>query len=68
MRQKKPNQVEARLKIALLDGQKVTPLQALARWNTFRLAVYVDRLRKKGLNVQTTMISKNGKQFAQYSL
>ena len=65
---KKPNQVEARLKIALLNGDKVTPLKALNRWGCFRLAVYVQRLREKGMNIKTELIHKKGKTFAQYTL
>jgi hypothetical protein len=65
---KKPNQVEARLKIALLNGDKVTPLKALNRWGCFRLAVYVQRLREKGMKIRTEMIRKSGKTFAQYTI
>ncbi len=65
---KKPNQVEARLKVALLDGQKVTPLKALTRWGCFRLAVYVQRLRDKGMKIKTTIKHERGKTFAEYSL
>lgn len=34
-------QIKARLKIALLKGEKITPVKALKKWGCFRLAVYI---------------------------
>ena len=64
----KPTQVKDRLKVRLLSGQSVTPLQALRRWGCFRLAVYVNRLRNEGMKIKTEMVSAKGSTFAKYSL
>lgn len=61
-------QVKPRLKVALMKGEKITPLIALKRWGCFRLAVYVDRLRKEGMKIKTEMKYKSGSSYAQYSL
>lgn len=60
--------VKEHLKVHLLKGGTVTQLQALNWWQTSRLAVYVDRLRKSGYVVKTEMIRKGEKTFAKYHL
>ena len=47
---------------------KLTPLQALEKLGSFRLASRIDELRKDGIDVKTTLVTKNGKRFAVYSL
>lgn len=60
--------IKERLKIRLLLGQKITALQAFNLWNTIRLAVYIDRLRKDKYNIVTEMVHSKttNKTFARY--
>jgi hypothetical protein len=58
--------IEVRLKNYLLSGKSITPLQALHRWGTFRIAVYVQRLRDKGYAIDTEMVKEGNKIFARY--
>lgn len=60
--------IQARLKTLLLTGGTITALQALNRWGTLRIAVYVSRLRSQGLKIKTHMVTKNNKTYAKYSL
>lgn len=53
---RKPKQVKAHLKIHLLQGKSITQLQAFQMWRTTRLAVFINRLRKEGLKIQTIMV------------
>jgi hypothetical protein len=62
-----PNQVKSRLKAHILSGKTITSLQALERWGTMRIAVYVNRLRQDGVKIRTTMVTKGKKTFAEYS-
>ena len=57
-----------KVKTHLLDGQSITPLEALDLFGCFRLAALIHILRKEGMNIKTENVSKNGKRFAQYSL
>lgn len=59
-------QIKARLKIALLKGEKITPVKALKKWGCFRLAVYIQRLRREGMNIETELIGKQ--RYASYRL
>ena len=53
----------------LLDGNKLTQMEALELCGCFRLASRVYDLRERGYNITKEMIiSKNGKRVAQYSL
>jgi len=53
----------------LLEGNKLTQLEALELCGCFRLASRVYDLRERGYNITKEMIiSKNGKRVAQYSL
>jgi hypothetical protein len=40
----------------LKEGGRLTPLQALELFGSFRLAARIDDLRKKGMDIQTTII------------
>ncbi len=53
---RKPKQVKARLKVHLLLGKSITPLQAWNLWKTTRLASYILRLRNDGLKISTTIM------------
>jgi hypothetical protein len=52
----------------LLRGYKLTPMQALEKWGCMRLAARIAELRKDGVDIRTTPITRNGKTFAQYKL
>lgn len=49
-------------------GHKITPLDALERFGCFRLGARIWQLKKYGHDIKTTMVEKNGKRFAEYSL
>ena len=54
---------------ALQKGNKITPLDAISRWNCFRLGGRIYDLREAGHNITTEMVkSSSGKRYAQYSL
>jgi len=52
----------------LKQGNSLTPMEALNLCNCWRLADVVYKLKNKGHNIQTTLIKKNGKTFAEYKL
>jgi hypothetical protein len=53
---------------ALLDGDELTPLDALDRFKCFRLAARVSDLRREGWPIETRTGTENGKRFAVYFL
>lgn len=53
---RKPKQVKAHLKVHLLQGKSITQLQAFKMWKTTRLAVFINRLRRDGMKIQTIMV------------
>jgi len=52
----------------LLDGNALTPMDALRLFGCFRLSARILELRKKGYHIQTENITKDGKTFAEYRL
>ncbi len=52
----------------LLRGHKITSLQALEKWGCMRLSARILDLRRAGMDIRTTPITRNGKTFAQYHL
>lgn len=52
----------------LMDGKKITPIEALERFGVFRLAAIVHSLRKEGYAIATDLIGKGRNKFAEYSL
>jgi hypothetical protein len=53
----------------LKRGKKLTPIEALIKFQCFRLAARISDLRKDGMNIKTTIVKlNNNKQVAQYSL
>ena len=52
----------------LQSGNSITPLLALEKFGCFRLGGRIFDLREQGHLIATTMIEKNGKHFASYSL
>lgn len=60
--------IKEKVKKHLEEGGTITQLEALSKFHCFRLAVYIDRLRKDGMTIHTEMVKENGKQFARYSI
>lgn len=58
----------AKIQKWLINGHKITPLQALKKWGCMRLAARIAELRARGMIIKTKPVTKNGKTFAQYSL
>lgn len=54
----------------LQEGNSLTPLEALNKFGSFRLAVVICRLRKQGMRIRTEKATDpaTGKEFARYSL
>jgi hypothetical protein len=48
--------VEPRLKIHLLEGKSITHNEAQAIFGTNRLAEYIRRLRRKGMDIEMELI------------
>lgn len=62
----KPNSQYQRILIALLGGDKLTPLDALRRFGCFRLGARVWEMKRRGWPVQAERITQNGKSYASY--
>ena len=54
------------LRVQLLLGRKITPMDSLKEAGCFRLAARVQELRREGLAVQSRMVQRNTKRFAEY--
>jgi hypothetical protein len=53
----------------MLSGGKLTPIDALKKFNCFRLGARIFNIKQLGkYAVKTEIISKKGKRFAQYSI
>jgi hypothetical protein len=52
----------------LKRGRSVSPIDALAGCQCFRLAARVQELRERGNNIVTVMVERNGKKYATYRL
>ena len=52
----------------LKSGKSITPLEALQKYGSFRLADRIFVLRKEGYNIVTNNIYENGKTYAEYTL
>lgn len=67
MKHKQNSQIE-NIRQYLLDGNAITPIEALNKFGCFRLAAVINNLKKENLNIETTIIKENGKKFAKYKL
>ena len=67
MKHKQNSQIE-NIRQYLLDGNAITPIEALNKFGCFRLAAVINNLNKENLNIETTIIKENGKKFAKYKL
>ena len=55
----------------LINGHKITPIDALTKHGCFRLAAVVCQLRKDGWDIKTEMVAQKGsggKSYASYRL
>ena len=52
----------------LKTGKSISPLEALERFGCFRLGGRIYDLKKLGHPIITTIVERNGKRFASYSL
>ena len=52
----------------LKKGKAITPIQALNKFNCFRLAARISDLRNDGLKIITKIVTKEGKSYASYSI
>ena len=57
-----------RVKKRLLKGKSITQRIAIEKFNYYRLAGGIFRLRERGMDITTTMKEKNGVQYAEYTL
>ncbi len=56
------------IKAHLQSGRSITPLQALRMYGCLRLGARIYDLKQEGLDIDSHLVRKNGKQFAEYSL
>lgn len=53
----------------LKEGRSITPAKAMAEYGVWRLASVINRLRKQGHNITTTVRkSVTGKPYAEYKM
>ena len=52
----------------LKDGKTITALEAFKLCGSLRLSSIIFDLREEGYNITTTMVERNGKHIAEYSL
>lgn len=52
----------------LQKGNKITPIEALNKFDCFRLSARIAELRKDGYAIKTEIIRKGNKRFAEYSI
>jgi hypothetical protein len=67
MRNDGTSQCDAILR-ALKSGDRITPLEALGRFGTLRLAARVAELREAGHAIETDIVEFNGKHVASYRM
>ena len=59
----------ALVKTHLESGKSITPLEALNQYGSFRLGSIINRLRGRGMNIETKLIdNQNGNKYARYML
>jgi len=50
------------------SGNSITPMDALNRFGCFRLGARIYDLKNSGYKIKTRLVTRNGKQFAAYSM
>lgn len=64
----KPESQNALIKGWLLNGNSITPMEALNMFGCFRLSARIANLREDGMQVVTDMVTINDKRVARYYL
>ena len=57
---------EQRILHYLMTGRGLTPLQALKKWGCFRLSGRIFEIKKWGYGIESHLVKRNGKRFAEY--
>ena len=57
---------EALILKRLQKGKGIKQLQALIKFNCLRLSGRIHDLRRRGYNIETKMVEKNGKRYGEY--
>lgn len=52
----------------LKKGKKITAIEALKKFGSFRLAARIGELKEMGYKIKPETVEKNGKRFAEYRL
>lgn len=52
----------------LKTGRSITPMSALRNYGCYRLAAVIHKLKKQGMDIETTIINEGDKTYAQYNL
>ena len=56
----------ARIRMYLETGRPLTPMDALVRFNCFRLAARIKDLRNEGVAINSELVHKDGKKYSKY--
>lgn len=57
---------EQQIKHYLQSGNRITPIDALNKFNCFRLSARILSLKESGLPIKSRIKHENGKRFAEY--
>ena len=55
-----------RIRMYLETGKSLTPMDALVRFNCFRLAARIKDLRAQGVSIRSELVHKDGKKYSKY--
>ena len=56
------------VRLQLIAGRALTPMDALKEAGCFRLAARVDELRNMGMRITATLVQRHSKRFSEYRL
>ena len=56
----------AQIRMYLETGKSLTPMDALVRFNCFRLAARIKDLRDEGVAINSELVHKDGKKYSRY--
>lgn len=59
---------KTKIKEYLLAGYSITPLEALNYFHSMRLGAEIFKLRKEGMDIETTLVRKGNVNYASYRL
>lgn len=63
-----PQSQAGQILLHLQSGNTITPLEALHKFNCFRLGARIFDIREHGFNIMSEPLHENGKVFARYRL